>query len=170
VGGHLGELRSLAAGSVRAGEAVRAAADMAYAGKVNLHQTPTGLADFGRADVQVAAGEAIVARYGDRPDVEFPTAKQLALVLTDARLLIWSRGGLKGKPKAFLGEVPLEVLDRITVEPGPGPRRLTILMNSGWEIRLEQSHDDGDDLVGLLAAAVNGDGGPGSIAEPPDEG
>jgi hypothetical protein len=151
---HLDELKRLAADFVPAGERVRAGADVTYGGKVNLNQAPTGLAELGHHEAQVAAGEAMAQRYGDRPDVTFPSAKQMALVLTDHRLLGWSRGGWKGKPKAFLSEVPLDVIEEVTADDHH-TGRVTIRLRSGWDIQLDVTRDDGHGFIAELAGAVD---------------
>lgn len=164
--GHLEELKGLAREFVGADEAVRSAADVNYGGKVNLNQvTTSGSAVLGHQEAQTAAGEALARRLGDEPIVTFPSAAQMALVLTDTRLVIWSRGGWKGKPKAFLGEVPLTALDHITCEPRRQGDRLTVTMRSGWEITLDVTDEDtGEHTFGpaLVAAIpdrdVRGDG------------
>jgi hypothetical protein len=164
--GHLDELKVLAADFVAGGEQVRGAADVSYAGKVNLQQTATGLAELGRSEVQIAAGEALVERYGDHTDVEFPTAKQMALVVTDTHLLVWSRGGLKGKPKAFLADLPLSFVRSVDHDRGRGRSRLAIRLTTGWEFHLDVVHQDGDDFGATLAAAVEGTAASGPAPAP----
>ncbi|MCC5952295.1 MAG: hypothetical protein JJU45_09395 [Acidimicrobiia bacterium] len=41
--------------------------------------------------------------------VTFPSARQMAILLTSTRLLVWSLG-FTGKPKQFIGEVPLRAI------------------------------------------------------------
>jgi hypothetical protein len=175
----LGELMGLASGQLAADESVIGAAEVLYGGKINLHPPPTGLAEMGHHAAQVAAGEAIAQRYGDRPDVAFPSAKQMAIVLTDRRMLIWSRGGLTSKPKAFLGEVPLEVVSEV-VRDVRHAGRFTVRLSSGWDIQLDVTRDDGG-FVERLAEITAVDPGPTATvtrlpfdwsddagAEPPD--
>lgn len=162
---HLEELKGLAADFVAGAEIVHSAADVNYGGKVNLNQPPTGLAEMGHHEAQVAAGEAIAQRYGDRPDVSFPSAKQMALVLTDQRLLVWSRGGLKGKPKAFLSEIPLDVIGEVVADPRH-PGRITIRLTSGWDIQLDVTRDDGRGFIDQFAAITAADDGPTATVTP----
>ena len=89
---HFETVKELAATALIEGEQVRTAALVNYGGKVNVNQPPPGLSALGHHDTQLAAGEALVDRYGEYPEVSFPSAKQMALVLTDIRLLVWSRG------------------------------------------------------------------------------
>lgn len=152
---HLDELKELATKVLVSGEGVLAAADARYAGKVNLHQPARGLVDLGHVEAQLAAGEALAERYGEHPGASFPSARQMALVLTDQRLLCWSRGGLRGKPKAFIGEVPLDTIGQVGYE---NPGRLTLHLLSGWEVQLELTGDgEPADLVrGLVQATGSG--------------
>jgi hypothetical protein len=162
VADHFDTLKQLAATALIEGEQVRTAALVNYGGKVNVNQPPPGLAALGHHDTQLAAGEALVDRYGDHPDVAFPSAKQMALVLTDIRLLVWSRG-LSGKPKAFIGEVPVDAIAEVASDPKVGDDRITVYMRSGWEVHLDVTRDDGRGFVAALQYAVE-------AARPPDEG
>jgi hypothetical protein len=170
--GHLEELKGLAREFVGTHEAIRSAADVNYGGKVNLNLvTTSGAAVLGHQEAQTAAGEALARRLGDEPIVTFPSAAQMALVLTDTRLVIWSRGGWKGKPKAFLGEIPLSALDHVTCEPRRQGDRLTVTMRSGWEITLDVTDEDtGEHTFGpaLVAAIPRREAMPGGSGESED--
>lgn len=155
--GHLEALKELARGYLPPDEALRAAADVVYGGKVNSNQSAAGMAALGHHEAQTAAGEALANRIGDAPIVAFPSAAQMAIVLTDHRLVIWSRGGFKGKPKAFIGEVPLEAIGAVGVEPRPKGDRLSISMRSGWEITLDVEGDRADEHFGTTLAAAVGE-------------
>lgn len=86
--------------------------------------------------------------------VTFPSANQLALVLTGGRILCWSLG-FSGKPKQYLGDVPLTAITSVTrTELRFGPL-LRITMRSGAVVDLEVMRgDDGDgffeQVVGLV--------------------
>jgi hypothetical protein len=153
VADHFETVKELAATTLIDGEQVRTAALVNYGGKVNINQPPPGLSALGHTDTQVAAGEALAERYGDRPDVSFPSAKQMTLVLTDIRLLVWSRG-LSGKPKAFIGEVPVDAIASVVSDARLGDDRITINMRSGWEVHLDVTKDDGRGFVEALRYAV----------------
>lgn len=162
---YLDELTGMAREYLPPGEETVAAVAVTYAGKVNLLAPPTGLAALSLND-RVAAGEELVSRRSE-PEVTFPTARQMALVLSAGRILIWSRGGLKGRPKAFLGEVPLDGIDKVRHEPGQTGTHLFIGLGSGWEYDLECGRGaEGDTfaraLEGLMAASA-GDPGPGTV-------
>ena len=151
----LDRLTELAQGYVRAGEEIIAVANVNYGGKVNLNQPPTGLAALGHPDEAVVAGEQLAERMGNHPEVTFPSANQMALVLTQKRLLCWSRGGFKAKPKAFIGEVPLEAVEEIGHEQARMGDRFSIKLRSGWEVNLESGPKDfGADFARQLRARV----------------
>ncbi len=134
---HLGELQELALEYVPDGERILNAVDVQYAGKVNLDQPAMGLDELVRGGERVSVGEDLADRLGDHPNAVFPSEKQMALVLAEGRVLVWSRGGFRGKPKAFLGEVPLPTIEQVTHEAGVGGQHLVIKMWSGWEVHLE---------------------------------
>jgi hypothetical protein len=153
VADHFDTVKELAATALIEGEQVRTAALVNYGGKVNINQPPPGLSARGHSDTQLAAGEALAERYGEYPEVSFPSAKQMALVLTDIRLLVWSRG-LSGKPKAFIGEVPVDAIAQVAGDPRVGDERITVYMRSGWEVHLDVTRDDGRGFVAALRYAV----------------
>lgn len=139
----LEQLRQLAASYVDTGEEVIAAVAVNYGGKVNVDQPPTGIAALQAGQENVVAGEEIAGRQGARPGVGFPVAKQMAMVLTGGRILVWSRGGFKAKPKAYLGEVPLDAVERVAVEEGKRLDRLSVKLTSGWEVSMEANQGEG---------------------------
>jgi hypothetical protein len=153
---HLDELKELATPGLADGETIVAALNVNYGGKINMNQAPTGLASLGHSDEAVVAGEQLAERLGDRPDVSFPSAKQMALVLTQTRMMCWSRGGFKSKPKAFIGEVPVEAMETITHESSRLGDRLLIKLYSGWEVNLESGlKDGGAEFAAQLTALVD---------------
>ena len=72
------------------------------------------------------------------PDVTafFPTASQMAIALTDQRLFVWSLG-FSGKPKQFLGSVPLAAVAAARGGEGSFGTSLRVTMRSGAMIDLE---------------------------------
>ncbi len=65
----------------------------------------------------------------------FPTANQMALALTGGRIFAWSLG-ITGKPKQFVGEVPLVALVAVEVDPRH-PMMVRIHMKSSTVVDLE---------------------------------
>jgi hypothetical protein len=68
--------------------------------------------------------------------VEFPSAKQLALVLTGGRLLAWSLG-ISGKPKQYLGDVPLSAVTDVEAGEVQFGSLIRISLRSGAVVDLE---------------------------------
>ena len=134
---HLGELQELAGEYMLDGERIVDAIDVQYAGKVNLEAAGTGMDSLMSGVDRVALGEDLADRVGDHQIAVFPSEKQMALVLATGRVLVWSRGGFRGKPKAFLGEVPLGAIEQVTHGTEGGGHQLVIKMWSGWELHLE---------------------------------
>jgi hypothetical protein len=138
---HLDQLRQLASTYVTEDEPILGAIKVMYGGKINLNQPPRGLEKLGQGEA-VQAGQELAERRAAQPSVEFPTAKQMALVLTGSRLLVWSTGGLKGKPKAFIGEVPLAGIERMEMSEGRLNAQYTLRLASGWEVTLDADRGD----------------------------
>jgi hypothetical protein len=134
---YLEQLVSMTERSLAGDEVVLAALEADYGGKVNLEQEPLGLGEPGYAEATLVAGQRLVERMGEHSQAAFPTAKQMALVLTSRCIHVWSRSALKGKPKAYLGEVPLDAVEHVGHE-GTGARGgVTVKMSSGWEVHLD---------------------------------
>lgn len=153
----LEQLAVLAEGYLQPGEQVLATANVNYGGKVNLEQPLTGLAALQAGQSNVAQGADLAERMGSHPGVTFPTAKSMGLVLTGTRLLVWGRGGLKGKYKGFIGDVPVEAIERVTVEEGRLTDHLQIKLASGWEVNLDANRNDGGATLGTELVALVAD-------------
>ncbi|MEZ5141723.1 MAG: hypothetical protein R2726_04280 [Acidimicrobiales bacterium] len=159
----LEQLRTLAAASLVAGEEAVAAVRVNYNGTVQPNAVATNPAVGGIADADAG---------GPDPDtlVAFPTAKQMALLLTGGRVLAWSLG-FSGKPKHFIGEVPLSAVREVHVgEIRFGPL-VRVVMKSGATVDLEiLRHEDADGFVDhlrhLVDATAPPDDGPGTADQP----
>ncbi len=68
--------------------------------------------------------------------VTFPSAKQMALVLTGGRVLAWSLG-ISGRPKEYLGAVPLSAISRVDGGPVQLGSLIRISLKSGAIVDLE---------------------------------
>lgn len=146
----LEQLRTLAAASLAAGEEPVAAVRVNYNGTLQPNTVATNPAVGGVAESDGS---------GPDPDtlVAFPAAKQMALLLTGGRLLAWSLG-FSGKPKQYLGEVPLSAVREVhagEIRFGPLVR---VVMRSGATVDLEiLRNEDADGFIGHLQHLV-GDG------------
>lgn len=144
----LSQLALLAEGYLQPGEEILATANVNYGGKVNLEAPLTGLAALQAGQSNVTQGADMAERMGDYPDVTFPVAKSMGLVLTGGRLMVWGRGGLKGKYKGFIGEVPLPAVERVSVEEGRLTDHIQIKLTSGWEVNLDANRNEGGAALG----------------------
>ena len=85
----------------------------------------------------------------------FPSAQLMGLVLTGGRILVWSLG-FTGKPKSYLGEVPLSaVIELHAGEVSFGPL-IRLVMKSGATVDLEIPHkqERRDDFIDHLSFLV----------------
>ena len=109
-------------------------------------------------------------QIGGRPDpdsvVAFPSANQMALALTGSRLFCWSLG-FSGKPKQFLGEIPLTAIGEIHSGEISFGAILRVVMKSGAVVDLEfmkgEPADEFTNHIMDLTAAM----APRSLPEPP---
>jgi hypothetical protein len=88
--------------------------------------------------------------------VSFPSAKQMAIALTGGRLLVWSLG-FSGKPKQYIGEVPMSALAEVHF----GQLRLgglvRLVMKSGAVVDLEAMRNEpAEDFFAQLQHLVAG--------------
>jgi hypothetical protein len=90
------------------------------------------------AQGQGLSGLAAPAPEAPDPDalVEFPSARQMLLVLTGGRLLAWGLG-FSGRPKDFIGEVPLTAVADVSYDESRFGGLLHITMKSTASVDLE---------------------------------
>ena len=108
---------------------------------------------------QLSTTQALAEQRPDGPDpdtlVTFPSAKQLALVLTGGRLLVWSLG-FSGKPKQFLGEVPLSAISEVHYGQVSFGGLIRVVMASTAVVDLEVMRGEpGDQFFEQLQHLVN---------------
>jgi hypothetical protein len=99
----------------------------------------------------------------------FPTASQMALALTGGRLFVWGLG-ISGKPKQFLGVVPMNSISDVkSAELGGGRQSLRIVMKSGAMVDLELMRgESGGDFVDQLRALIGAPASPPALDARPD--
>lgn len=112
------------------------------------------------AQVTSAAGLAGLGQAAEPPSpdqlVAFPSAKQMALVLTGGRILAWSLG-LTGKPKQYLGEVPLSAIAEVQLGQVRFGGLIRVVMRSTAQVDLEVMRgEDGEGFFGQLHHLVTG--------------
>lgn len=123
------DLNALASPLLADGEDVIAAVRVNWNGMVPPSRVTTGIPPRGAA-----------ADAPQEPDAEtlvaFPSAKQMAIVLTGGRMLAWSLG-ISGKPKQFLGDVPLTAVSAVEAASARFGSLIRISLKSGAVIDLE---------------------------------
>ena len=83
--------------------------------------------------------------------ITFPAANQMVLLLTDRRVLVWSTG-MRGKPKSFVGDVPLRGITALRAGAGRRAAQVELVMKSGASVALEVAR--GEDAAGFLTEAT----------------
>ena len=104
------------------------------AGELERHGPTRSRAESRRCRLGTADDDAA----GADPDVlvAFPSAKQMALVLTGGRLLAWALG-ISGKPKQYLGEVPLSAVAQVEAGRVRFGSLIRVTLKSGAVVDLE---------------------------------
>ncbi len=126
------QLTALALAALSQGEDVRGAVRVNYNGTVAPNTVSVGQS-FAGLDLDDAQKPSAPDPY---MAVSFPSAKQMGLVLTPGRIMVWALG-MSGKPKQYLGEVPLGAIrEAKTGETRFGPV-VRFVMKSGAVIDLE---------------------------------
>jgi hypothetical protein len=140
------DLAELAAPALARGEEILATVRVNWNGMVPPAQVSTGAG-------LSALGQTLGPPTPDQL-VAFPSAKQMALVLTGGRILAWSLG-LTGKPKQYLGEVPLTAIAEVQLDQVRFGGLIRIVMRSTAQIDLEVMRgEDGDGFFGQLRHLV----------------
>lgn len=129
------DLMQFAATQVPEGETALGAVKANWNGMV----PPTPVSSGGLAGL--SKGEMIAKPDAAGPPdpaviVSFPSARQMAIVLTEFRLLIWSLG-FSGKPKDYIGDVPLGAVVDVKFGGGGYGDIVRISMASGAEVDIE---------------------------------
>ena len=124
------QIRSLVAPILVPGEELVATVKVNYNGTI----APNTLS----VDAALAGIDLDHTRGLPDPDstVSFPSANQMALALTGGRIFCWSLG-FSGKPKQFLGEVPLTAIAELHAGEISFGAILRIVMKSGAVVDLE---------------------------------
>lgn len=130
MGKHTEAAKALAAEMLVPGEELIELVFANYNGGVPSPNLPRGaLPGTLGPDAAMRAGE---------PDaqVTFPATRQMAIGLTGGRMLIWGLS-LTGKPKSYLGEVPVTALAEVAVSVIRSGDVLRLGLKSGAKVDLE---------------------------------
>lgn len=80
--------------------------------------------------------DAAMRAGADDAQVTFPANRQMAIALTGARMLVWGLS-LTGKPKTYLGEVPVSAVAEVAVSVIRSGDVLRLELKSGAKVDLE---------------------------------
>jgi hypothetical protein len=142
------DLTSLASPLLAGGEEVVAGVRVNWNGMVPPGRVPS---------TPLATGTTDDGSTGADPDVlvAFPSAKQMALVLTRGRVLAWSLG-ISGRPKLYLGEVPLSAVAQVEAGQVRAGSLIRITLKSGAVVDLEALRGEpGVEFSTQLASLTN---------------
>jgi hypothetical protein len=116
-----------------AGDALSPGESIVAAVRVNLKGTVAATAGgaLGGAAGAIAGSKALAEGAEEAAAAGFPTTAQQALGVTDRAVVVTSRSGLSGKPKAYLASIPLSDIESVTLEPGRMGDALTFAMRNG---------------------------------------
>ena len=140
-------LLELAQPGLESGEQPRASVRLNYNGttKPDTFTIQTGLAALGGTPEEDPDPDKLVS---------FPVANQMAVLLTDRRVLVWSVG-MRGKPKSYVGAANLSGIEAVSSTDGRLGDQITLTMKSGATVDVEVARgEDGEGFVAQLAALV----------------
>lgn len=90
-----------------------------------------------------------------------PYVPRVALGMTDRRLLVFRRGGLRGSPKDLIGEIPIERIAALQEPPSERPARteaFLLHLTDGSALAFEVLRADGADAIVSAFRAAKGRG------------
>ena len=150
-------LADLAGPGLAPGEQVRAGARCTYQGTSATSRLSI-TAELASMDAAIGAGTREGEEGAIDPDtlVVFPTASQMAILVTDARLIGWGLS-LTGKPQQVLGSVRAGAMASVRHGEIRPTLRIRVGMKSGTEIDIEtRKGEDVQAFVDALHALVPG--------------
>jgi hypothetical protein len=114
--------------------------------KVNYNGTvPPNILTVGTGATGIPGLEAPATPAAGPPDPDlvlaFPTANQMVLALTGGRIFGWALG-VTGKPKQFVGEIPLSAIERVDAGDNGHASVLRVFMKSTAIVDLEFMHGE----------------------------
>ncbi|MGQ0825675.1 MAG: hypothetical protein ACT4OX_11745 [Actinomycetota bacterium] len=148
----LGQLEALAAPHLADGERVLGGV------RVNKKGTVRRAALFGGIGGVVGGAlshNATTAGTKAQAVVGLPPAAQMALAVTDHRLLVFSRSAMSGKPKDLLMSVPIDHVVGVALEPAKLVPKLTMEFADGNAVEFEAIKlDKPEDFAAALHALI----------------
>ncbi len=126
--------------------------------RVNLKGTALGVGlSAGAAGVAgLALGSGIMGEGQEQArDSGIPFSQQMALGLSNQRIIVWSRSAFSGRPKKILGQIPLSEINGVTFEPGMLGDMLTLELQQDRILELESVKvDKGEEFANQLTTLL----------------
>ncbi len=154
------DLMQFAAAETPEGETAISAVKVNWNGMVPPTPLATGgIAGLGRGEfapeLEGPPADAVIAPADPDAMVTFPSARQMVLVLTEHRLLVWSLG-FSGKPKDYIGDVPLTAITAVDLGGGGFGDIVRISMASTAKVDLEiMRGEPAEDFVAALSGRIS---------------
>ncbi len=126
--------------------------------RVNLKGTALGVgltAGIGGVLGAVAGSKTLQQGIEQAKESGIPFSQQMALGLTDKRIIVWSRSQMSGKPKEIIGEIPLTDIKGVQFEKGKMGDLIGLRFSEDKILELESIKvDKGEDFVGTVKASI----------------
>lgn len=154
------KMQPIAAGVLQPGEVLLAGCRANAKGTTNAAAVGGAFGLIGGA-VAVAVMRNKAEKEEDGDDVagsiaaRWPKEPQVAIGLTDRRLLVWKRSMMTAKPTELIAEFPREQVTSLTAERGKLSDPMTILFADGSAVLVEVVRIDGARRIVAAAAGNN---------------
>ena len=127
--------------------------------RVNLKGTALGVglsAGLGGVLGAVVGSKKLNEGIEQAKESGIPFSQQMALGLTDSRIIVWSRSQMSGKPKEIIGEIPLTDIGGVTFEKGKMGDLIGLKFSDDKILELESIKvDKGEDFTKALEASIS---------------
>jgi Bacterial PH domain len=146
-----GKLQSLVDGQLNSDEKLLVGV------RVNLKGTAlgVGMSALGSAPAVVIGSETMSEGQQQASDAGISFSQQMALGLTDKRILVWKRSAFTGKPKEIIGEIQIDNIVDVSLEPGTLGDMLNLKFSNEKELELESVKiDNGKDFADKLKELI----------------
>lgn len=123
--------------------------------RINLKGTALGVG-LSTGAAGLALGSKVMREGHDQAQESgIPFAQQMALGLTNQRIIVWVRSAFSGKPKKILGHIPLSEISDATFESGMFGDKLTLELPQDKILELESIKvDKGEAFTNRLKALL----------------
>lgn len=123
--------------------------------RVNLKGTALGIG-LSAGGAGLALGSKVMSEgQTQAEDSGIPFSQQMALGLSNQRIIVWSRSALTGRPKKILGQIPFSEINEVVFKPGRLGDKLTLKLQQDRTLELESVKiDKGQDFTDQLTTLL----------------